>query len=123
MSYDIKIAVKVEDTDIFAVIAEPEYSSPTYNLREMFVACTGWDYTQGEFYKVEDVYDFIVHGIDELTNNEIDYIQYNPSNGWGSTTSAREALISMKECIDNIVDANSWTGWNTIPKKYLYISW
>ena len=39
MSYDLRIGVKVEGTDIIAVIAEPRLSSPTYNLRDMFVAC------------------------------------------------------------------------------------
>lgn len=31
MSYDLRIAVKVDGCDKFAQIAEPEYSSPTYN--------------------------------------------------------------------------------------------
>ena len=46
MSYDLRIAVKVDGCDKFAGIAEPEYSSPTYNLGKMFRACTGWDYKQ-----------------------------------------------------------------------------
>ena len=36
MSYDIRLGVKVEGTDIIAVIDEPEYSSPTYNKVEGF---------------------------------------------------------------------------------------
>ena len=55
MSYDLRIAVKVDGCDKFAEIAEPEYSSPTYNLGKMFRACTGWDYKQGEYYKCSDV--------------------------------------------------------------------
>ena len=43
MSYDLRIGVKVEGTDIIAVIGEPEKSSPTYNLREMFVTCMDWN--------------------------------------------------------------------------------
>lgn len=46
MSYDLRIAVKVDGCDKFAQIAEPEYSNPTYNLGKMFRACTGWDYKQ-----------------------------------------------------------------------------
>ena len=38
MSYDLRLGVKLADTDIIAVIAEPECSGPTYNLRDMFVA-------------------------------------------------------------------------------------
>ena len=41
MSYDLRIAVKVDGCDKFAQIAEPEYRSPTYNLGKMFRACTG----------------------------------------------------------------------------------
>ena len=64
MSYDLRIAVKVagvpkNEPDLYVVIAEPELSNPTYNLGEMFRACTGWDYDQGEFYKVSDVYENI----------------------------------------------------------------
>ena len=51
MSYDIRICVKVDGIDKYAEIARPEYDSPTYNLRDMFVACMGWDYEQGEYYR------------------------------------------------------------------------
>lgn len=70
MSYDLRIAVKVKDTDIYAVIAEPEYSSPTYNIGKMFRKATGWDFTQGEWYKVSEVLPLIEHGIHELRYNE-----------------------------------------------------
>ena len=50
MSYDIRLAVKVDGTDIFADIAEPELASPTFNLREMFETCMDWDYSQGVYY-------------------------------------------------------------------------
>lgn len=125
MSYDIRIAVKVAgaDEDMYAVIAEPELHSPTYNLGEMFRACTGWDYEQSEFYNVEEVYPKIERGIYELTYNEKEYERYNPENGWGSISSALKALQSMKQCIDEIEAPDCWSGWNTIPKQYLYIAW
>ena len=47
MSYDIRIAVKLDKIDKFVNIGVPEYDSPTYNLRDMFVACMDWDYNQG----------------------------------------------------------------------------
>ena len=85
MSYDLRIAVKVEgapkDDPLFAVIAEPEYSNPTYNLGEMFRKCMGWDYEQSEWYRVSDVYENIERGISELTYNEDKYIPMNPKNG------------------------------------------
>lgn len=124
MSYDLRIAVKVKGSNLYAVIAEPELNHPTYNLGQMFRACTGWDFDQGKFYKVSDVYENIQHGIYELTHNEEKYLSLNPSNGWGNTTSALNALTSLRECIDGIEDPNNWIGgWNTIPKKFLYVAW
>nr|DAM55799.1 MAG TPA: hypothetical protein [Caudoviricetes sp.] len=70
MSYDLRIAVKVDGCDKFAEIAEPEYSSPTYNLGKMFRACTGWDYKQ-----------------------------YEPENGWGTVASAVAVLENLRDCI------------------------
>lgn len=64
MSYDLRIAVKVDGCDKFAGIAEPEYSSPTYNLGKMFRACTGWDYKQGEYYRCSEVIGNIKKGIE-----------------------------------------------------------
>ena len=125
MSYDIRIAVKVAgaDEDLYAVIAQPEFSSPTYNLRDMFVACMDWDYDQGKWYKVTDVYQKIVRGILNLRGNERQFMKYNPPNGWGDTQSALRALESLKECIDDIDNPEGWYGWNTIPKGLLYMSW
>lgn len=54
MSYDLRIGVRVHNTDIIAVIDEPELSSPTYNLGKMFRACTGWDFKQGEWYNAAE---------------------------------------------------------------------
>ena len=49
MSYDIRFGVKVAGAeDVYAVIGEPEYDSPTYNNRDIFVKCMDWDYHQGE---------------------------------------------------------------------------
>lgn len=124
MSYDLRIAVKVEGAkDLFVIIAEPEYSSPTYNLGQMFRACTGWDYEQGEYYKVSEVYSKIERGIYELTFNKDKYLTLNPKNGWGNTQSALVALKSLKECIDNLENSDSWSGGNTVPKEYMYVAW
>lgn len=127
MSYDLRIAVKVAGTpkneDLFVVIAEPEKHSPTYNLGPMFRACTGWDFKQGEFYRVDEVYPKIERGIYELTNNEDAYLTLNPPNGWGSTKSALSALKSLKECIDEVEDPDSWTMLNTVPKSLMWVAW
>ena len=123
MSYDIRLGVKVENTDIIATVAEPFLSSPTYNLGQMFRACTGWDFKQGEWYKVKDVYENILNGISELRINREKYVCLNPENGWGNIDGANDVLKSMRDCIDAITDPNCGYYWNVIPIEYLYITW
>ena len=123
MSYDLRLAVKVEGTDILAVIDEPTYNSPTYNIGEMFRKCMGWDFEQGEFYNVAEVYSYIEHGIKELETNEKEYVKYNAPNGWGTTESALVALRSLKECIDNNSKEDSYWTWQVIPKEHLWLAW
>ena len=125
MSYDIRFGVKVAGApdDCFAVIGEPEYSSPTYNLRAMFVACMNWDYHQGEWYKLMDVLPKIERGIRELTYNEKAYKVYNPPNGWGDTNSARQALKSIVDYFSDSYDGIGGT-WNAdIPYDCIYMRW
>ena len=126
MSYDIRFGVKVAGApdDCFAVIGEPEYSSPTYNLRDMFVACMDWDYSQGEWYKMVDVMPKIERGIRELTCNEEAYKVYNPLNGWGSTNSARKALMSIADYFSDDSYYGIHGTWNAdIPYDCIYMRW
>lgn len=122
MSYDIRFGVKVAGTEnVFAVIGEPQYSSPTYNLGKMFRKCMDWDYEQGQWYKMTDVLPKIERGIHELKFNEKTYLQYNPENGWGDTRSALNALQSIL----NWFDPNGYEmGWNEdIPIDCIYMRW
>lgn len=121
MSYDIRIGVKVEGADCFAVVAEPEFASPTYNLRDMFVACMDWDYEQGEWYRCTDALPKLERGLRELTLNREKYTQFNPPNGWGSIDSAKKAIASVIECIKN--ETGSAWSWNEIPLECLYMRW
>ena len=122
MSYDIRVGVKVEGMDdYYAVISQPEYHSPTYNLGQMFRACTGWNFEQGKWYKVSDVIPKIERGIHELKFNREKYTSLNPKNGWGNIDSALNALESMLECIVEET-SGEWT-WNKIPAEHLYICW
>lgn len=123
MSYDLRIGVKVEGTDIIAVIATPERDNPTYNLGQMFRACTGWNYKQSEWYSVATVYPLIQRGIAELVAYPEKYRILEPDNKWGTVETAVKDLMSLKKCIDDIVDPDSWTGWNTIPKEHLWVAW
>lgn len=122
MSYDIRFGVKVEGMNGYvAEIDEPEYSSPTYNLREMFVACMGWDYSQGEWYNCAEVIPKFERGVHELRFNAEKYKKYNPSNGWGNVGSALEALESVLKKAEEI-SSGEWT-LNKIPLDHLWIRW
>lgn len=115
MSYDIRIGVKVEGCGEYAIIAQPEYSSPTYNLRDMFVACMGWNYSQGEWYRCDEVINKIERGIKELRTRTSAYTQYNPANGCGNISGAIEVLESARTRIYECAEE--------IPLNCLYFRW
>ena len=112
MSYDIRFGVKVAGApdDCFAVIGQPEYDSPTYNLRDVFVKSMGWNYHQGEWYSITDVLPKIQRGIDELTQHPEKYKPLEPDNGWGTVGSANQCLRSV---VDYFSDDN-WTVWAAV---------
>jgi len=125
MSYDIRFGVKVVGVDdCYAVIGHPEYDSPTYNLRDIFVRSMDWDYHQGEWYKITEVLPKIQHGITELTLHPQRYKKLEPENGWGTVGSAIECLRSVVDYFS----ANSWDGlrgsWNAdVPIDCIYMRW
>ena len=123
MSYDLRIGVKVEGTDIIAVIAEPERHSPTYNIGDLFRKCTGWDFRQSEWYRVSEVYPLIQRGIAELIAYPKKYKKYESPNGWGTIESAIEALKSLKDCIDELSEYDSCANWNHVPMEHLWVAW
>lgn len=115
MSYDLRVAVKVEGCDEYANIARPEYDSPTYNLSEMFGACMDWDFEQGVYYKCSEYLPKLERGVMELKFHAKDYKKYEPSNGWGTVESAFEALDSWWRCIKEEAEY--------IPLECLYMRW
>lgn len=115
MSYDLRIAVKIEGYDGYADIAYPEYDSPTYNLSKMFRACMDWDYKQGEYYPCSKYAEKLATGVSQLTWNRELYEKYNPPNGWGDIDSAIEALRSWWIRIQEIAE--------DIPIEHLYMRW
>jgi len=122
MSYDIRFGVKVEGMGGYiATIDEPEYSSPTYNLRNMFVECMDWDYGQGKWYNLKDVFPKILHGREELLLYPKKYEKYNAENGWGTVSSAKDCLDSVIEKVNEIV-SGFWS-WNEIPLEHLWMRW
>lgn len=115
MSYDLSISVKVDGIDFFAQVVEPEYSSPTYNLSEMFRKCMDWDFEQFKYYNCEKVIGKIENGIRELWVDPYKYTQYEPENGWGSVYIARDVLESLRDCIYKNVEYT--------PLEHLWVKW
>lgn len=112
MSYDLEILAKIENGQHIR-IAEPKYSSPTYNLGKMFRIAMDWDFDQDTTYNIADVLDNIQRGISELEQYPEKYVQYEPENRWGTVSGALEVLKSLKECILE----------QDIDTKYLYMRW
>lgn len=115
MSYDMRVCVKVEGCGKYAVVGVPEYDDPTYNLREMFVACMDWNYRQGKYYEAGFALKIIRHGISELSEHPDRYERFNPENGWGSIESAITALESARRCIHECAEE--------YPLDCLYFRW
>ena len=112
MSYDLEILAKIENGD-YIRIAEPRYSSPTYNLGKMFRIAMDWDFDQRTIYNVADIFENIQRGIAELERQPEKYVQYEPENKWGTVSSALEDLRSLRDCILR----------QDIDTKYLYVRW
>jgi len=123
MSYDLRIGVKVEGLPLIAVIDEPEYSSPTYNLSEMFRACMRWEFEANKWYNIKEVRPKIRKGIYELKTNWKKYKRFEPENGWGDINSALRTLESLEKCIANNVGETPWAKWQEIPEGNLWLSW
>ncbi len=113
MSYEVEIAVKVEGCGKYAKIDSPAFRDPTYNLRDMFVACMNWDYKQGEYYKCSEVFPKIENGLNRLYFE--DFSKYDAPNGWGTTLTAKDFLNGLRRCI--LENAEE------IPMDCLYMKW
>ena len=122
MSYDIRFGVKVAGApdNTFAVIGHPEHDSPTYNNRDIFVKCMGWDYHQGEWYKLTDIIPYIERGIHELQFNKKAYLDLEPSNGWGGISSS---LLALQDIMKWITEDMQWSWNGDIPKDCIYMCW
>ena len=124
MSYDIRYGVESRYPDLsgdsMVVIGAPEYDSPTYNLREMFVACMDWDYKQGFWYPMAEVLPKIERGVRELTEHRERYLRYNPPNGWGSLDGALECLRNWHQ---ELADPDFWGVTRDWPIEHLWWRW
>lgn len=124
MSYDIRFAVKVAGhEDLYAVIGEPEFHSPTYNVADIFRACMGWNYQQGEWYKVTDILPYVRKGLDEITRYPQKYKHLEPDNGYGSVATVRKSLFSIIKWFESDFDGLRGS-WNAdIPLEDIYMRW
>ena len=112
MSYDLEILAKIKNGS-YIYIAEPKYSSPTYNLGRMFRVAMDWDFDQAAIYNIADIVNNIQCGISELERYPEKYVQYEPENKWGTVSDALEVLRSLRDCILE----------QDIDTKYLYVRW
>ena len=115
MSYDLRICVKAEGCDCYPTIEVPEFDSPTYNLRDMFVACMDWYFKQGKMYRCSEIIKKVEIGILELQTNRYFYERYNPANRWGNIDVALKTLKSLRDCIYETAE--------DIPIECLYMRW
>lgn len=125
VSYNIQIVVKVEGCDKYARVDTPDFRDPTYNLGKLFRACMDWDYSQNEidkngdyqtcYYKCDFVIEKVEKGLRELRTNRRKYEHLLPSNGWGTMSTAIDALESLRECI--------YRNAEDIPIECIYMSW
>jgi hypothetical protein len=122
MSYDIRFCVETVHPDSFGdpyvVVHVPEYDSPTYNLRDMFVACMDWEYKQGVYYPMAEVLPKLKRGLAELREHPDQYRKYNPPNGWGDLEGARGCLADW---IGELEDP--WGITHTWPIEHLWWRW
>lgn len=135
MSYDIRWCVETvmpdNDGEHFCVVRTPEYDSPTYNYRKMFVACMDWDYSQIEqdadgnwhpcYYPMEEVVPKLERGLRELREHPERYRQYEPENGWGTLPGAIKCIESWLYELDG---NNNWDAvTNKWPIEALWWRW
>ena len=114
MSYGICLKAKIDGTDKYVTVAEPECCSPTYNLRKIFVKSMGWDYEHG-LYPCSDVLEYIHRGLSELTINGSEYRKLEPPNGWETVETAIETLTCVQKCI---LETSK-----KIPIEHIFFSW
>lgn len=115
MSYCIGVYVKVEGCNKYVETTYPAYYKPTYNLGKLFRTCMNWNFKNSEYYRCDNVMEYVEKGIKELEHNSSKYAELLPSNGWGTMANAIETLRSIRECI---LEENE-----DIPLEYLYLRW
>lgn len=115
MSYDLELGVKIDGTDLYAVVARPSYT-PTYNIGEMLRVAMDWDFVQGDWYKCEEVLPNIERGVRELHFVLAIVILIYDENAWGTVGDARDALESLRDCIYE-------TARYHVPIEHLWVRW
>lgn len=116
MSYYIRIKGRIEGTEEFYVtVLEPEYNTPTYNLRHVFVNCMDWVYETGVKYPCDEVIIFLERGIERLKKSPEKYKGVEAENGWGTVEDALKGMQAWRKCILELAQE--------IPLKNLYFQW
>lgn len=116
MSYDLRFAVKAENGKYVDFIT-PDFAHPTYNIGNILRKAMGFDFNQGDYYRLSEIMEYLIKGKTELKYNAKAYRQYEPSNKWGTVKNARDSIDSILECVTKIVV------WYEIPLEFVYFAW
>lgn len=89
MSYHVVFKVKVEGADAWVEVGDCE-ANTTCNVRKMIGEATGFSWPSCfDNGLCSDVIPKIEHGLHELENNRMEYIQYEEKNGWGTVETTK----------------------------------
>ena len=89
MSYSISFMVKVEGVDAWVEVEDCD-ANTTWNVREMIEKSTGLPWLNCQNNGLcSEVVPKIEHGLHELENNRMEYIQYEAKNGWGTVETTK----------------------------------
>lgn len=119
MSYNIKFGVKVDSTDIMAVVGRPRFPRPDKHIVDLINECTGMKFEKGNWYKVNLVMPSIEYGLHRLKSNACAYQEYNFRNG----ATRVDAVGAAKNILCAIRSRVCKFEADGIPQEHLYISW
>lgn len=119
MSYDIRFAVK-DERGKYMVVFQPYHCNPAYSYGQVVRKATGWDFVQGEYYRVSEVLPCIKHGIQELTSKPEKYERFARKHKLASACGTLECLEGIVGTLNELLDG---LGWNDYDTDYLYIAW
>lgn len=95
MSYHVVFKAKVDGANAWVEVGYCE-ANTTWNVREMIEKSTGLPWLNCENNGLcSEVIPKIEHGLHELENNRMEYIQYEAKNGWGTVETTKRFFMDI----------------------------